>query len=389
VSDASSPETRPLRAAQTVTVMHVFGRMDRGGAEVRTLDVLRASRSAPVAHEFVCLSGLPGALDDEFRAIGATIHLLPLSATFPVRFVRLLRCRRVDVLHSHVHLFSGGLLALAAVARVPGRIAHFRATTDGRPSTWKRRIFRRVQHVLVDRFATTILAVGTGAMDAWSPRWAEDPRCAVILNGIDTDCYATAIENGSQRLSLPSSLSEDTTVVAFVGHLSEEKRVDVALSAFAEWHRGGAHFLVVGGGTEARTDATRQLIRELDIGERVSLLGVRSDVPEILCRADVLLLTSSSEGLPGVVLEALAVGTPVVATRLPGTEEIASFHQHVTLIDASAAPVVWADALERATADRPDLAERHRRHVEFAAGPFRIERSAAAHVAIWTAGLDA
>jgi glycosyltransferase involved in cell wall biosynthesis len=370
-----------------VTVMHVFGRMDRGGAELRTLDVLQASRSAPVTHEFVCLSGLPGALDDELRALGATIHLLPLSAKFPTEFLRLLRRQQVDVVHSHVHLFSGGLLALAAVARVPRRIAHFRATTDGRASTRRRLVSRRLQHLLVDHFATTILAVGTGAMDAWSARWRDDPRCAVILNGIDTGRYATTLENGSQGLSLPSSVSRDTTVVAFVGHLSEEKRVDVALRAFAGWHRRDAHLLVVGDGTEARTEAARQSIRELDIVDRVSLLGVRSDVPEILCRADVLLLTSSSEGLPGVVLEALAVGTPVVATRLPGTEEIASFHQHVTLIETTATPAVWAEALERAAAaaDRPDLMERRRRHVEFAAGPFQIERSAAAHVAVWTA----
>jgi hypothetical protein len=106
--------------AQQRNILHLFGRMDRGGAEMRTLDVMRRADRGRFRLHFCALSGRRGELDEEIRSLGGEVHLLPLSASFPWKFRRLLREGRFDVVHSHVHYPSGYLLRLAAKEGTPG-----------------------------------------------------------------------------------------------------------------------------------------------------------------------------------------------------------------------------------------------------------------------------
>ena len=145
--------TTPMR------VLHVFGTMNRGGAELRTLDVVRRSAGDGVVHEFATLTGREGVLADEIRALGGAVHPCALDASFAPRFIALIRRRRISVVHSHVFLTSGLVLALARAAGVPRRIAHFRSTSDGQPSTLRRRAYRRAMRALLDVAATDILGV--------------------------------------------------------------------------------------------------------------------------------------------------------------------------------------------------------------------------------------
>src|SRR5579863_9751693 len=115
-------------SSSPIRILHIFGRMDRGGAETRTLELLRALDRRIYIFEFCSLSGQRGELDDEIVALGGKVHLLRLNAAFPSAFLYLLRKRQFAAVHSHVHLFTGIILLLAAVAGVPNRIAHFRST---------------------------------------------------------------------------------------------------------------------------------------------------------------------------------------------------------------------------------------------------------------------
>jgi len=112
----------------------------------------------------------------------------------------------------------------------------------------------------------------------------------------------------------------DTPVVVFVGSLAVEKRPDRLLRVFGGIRRTltDARLWIIGDGP--RRDAVAAQIARDGLGGSVDLLGMQEHVADFLAAADLLLLTSDTEGTPGVVLEAAVVGTPVVATRVGGVE---------------------------------------------------------------------
>lgn len=116
-------------------VLHIFGRMSYGGAEKRTLDLMRHIDRKRYHFHFCVLSGQSGELDKEIQHLGGSIHYIALSLAFPFKFLQLLRREQYDVVHSHIHYSSGLILWLSALANVPIRIAHFRNTSDGKPDT--------------------------------------------------------------------------------------------------------------------------------------------------------------------------------------------------------------------------------------------------------------
>ncbi|WP_242424049.1 glycosyltransferase, partial [Frankia sp. EI5c] len=106
----------------------------------------------------------------------------------------------------------------------------------------------------------------------------------------------------------------------------------------------------------------------------LELAGESFDVPGVLVAADLMLLTSHHEGLPTVVLEARAVGTPVLAPDLPGVVEIAGLLGGVTTVPQGAAPEVWAAAAAGLLTTTPTPRERRRALREFGSSPFVMER---------------
>src|SRR3954467_14241493 len=140
-------------------VLHVFGRLLRGGAELRTVELAESFHGERVQSDFLVLSGLDGPLDERVRAAGGEVIKCRLDAQFPSHLYRLLREQQYDVVHSHVHYFSGVILAIARLAGTPGRIAHFQTTVrnDKRDSVWRSAQLAACRRLL-QLFATDVLA---------------------------------------------------------------------------------------------------------------------------------------------------------------------------------------------------------------------------------------
>ena len=168
--------------SQPTKVLHVFGRLGRGGAPMRTLEVLRHLDRQRYALVFCTLSDVVGDFQTDIEASGGRVARLPYGLVrFPARFRQLLRSERFGVVHSHVYYQSGNILRLAARCGVPVRVAHFRSSKESAKVTLRRRLQGVVLRRWIDRFATDILAVSEEAMaEAWGPSWREDPRCRVV-----------------------------------------------------------------------------------------------------------------------------------------------------------------------------------------------------------------
>ena len=330
---------KPLR------ILHVFGRMNRGGAELRTLDVMRHIDRGRYEFEFCCTSGLEGELDGEIARLGGVVHYTAIDRRFAGRFRKLLRERRFDVVHSHVHYFSGYILRLAAREGVPGRIAHFRSTSDGHANSLRRVLQRLLMRHWLDRFATRILGVSRASLQcAWGDAWERDPRCTVVYNGIDAGAFAAPADPAGVRREF--GIPAGSPLCVHVGRMDAAKNHARLLRIFEHvlGVRSDCYLILAGGGDSAVEEKVRADAASLGISSQVIFAGTRGDVPRLLGAADLMIFPSSREGLPGAVLEAAAAGAPVLASDLPGIVEIAERLAQVRCLSLSQPDDVWAAA---------------------------------------------
>jgi len=360
--------------------------MARGGAELRTLEIMRHIDRERFSFHYATLSGLPGELDDRIRELGGEVHPVKLGLDFPWTFRRLLSAHQFYAVHSHVHYSSGFILRLAAMAKVPVRIAHFRNTEDGRGDSLRRRVQRNILKRWIDRYATHILAVSEGAMIAsWGQNWAQDPRARVLYNGLDLDAFLKTPDHDGVRREL--SIPAGSVLCTHVGRFSPQKNHGRLLSIFSEVLRRtpGAYLVLVGGGALDAELPIRARASELGLADRVVFAGVRDDVPRLLLGADLMIFPSNWEGLPGAVLEACAAGLPVLASDLPGVQEIARFFPGVACASLEESDQVWSDRalsmLTPAGGRSRDLRDHRSR---FTQSPFAIERAATAFADIYS-----
>lgn len=365
-------------------ILHVFGRMVQGGAELRTLDLMRTIDRRLYRFDYCALSGRKGHLEREIAALGGEVYACPLGILFPYRFRQLLRRQRFDVVHSHVHHFSGLVLRLAAQCGVPVRVAHFRSSGDGHRDTLRRRCQRRLMCHWINRYATNILAVSESAMEsAWRPDWRADPRCEVIYNGLCLSDFHEACNRDGVRREF--GFAPGCLLAIHVGRLVAAKNHPRLLSAFRELlrRRPEARLLVVGWDDHGGDRRVREEIERLHLQNHVVTAGARTDVPRLLQAADVLIFPSLWEGLPGVVLEACAAGTPVVGSDLPAIREIARHFPSVRCLSLDEDDLRWAQTAE-AVADAA-RSQGFRTSVQraFADSDFAIEQCAQRICQVW------
>ena len=174
-------------------------------------------------------------------------------------------------------------------------------------------------------------------------------RIALVPNGIDVDLLRTAALPGALRREL--EIPPLSPVVLYVGRNARVKNIPRLLDVVRQLLRTNpeAHMVLAGEGLDRRlVDGT-----DLASASRLHCLGPRADIPSLLRDATLLLLTSDSEGMPNVVLEALAVGVPVVATAVGDIAQILP-EQCGVLVPCETEPLVAA--VRRVIADAPSFA---------------------------------
>lgn len=367
----SAEERTAASHPRTVEVVHLIGALDIGGAETVALDLCRSVPAAEFRQTFVCLSGRRGQLAGDFEAAGARVVTASLKDIgFVVRLRHILKGPpSADVVVAHVSLASAPLLVLARICGVRTRVARFHSQADGRGSQPSRRVYRSVMRLLVALSATHVLGVSESSLAFGLGRFrrlavARGGEVDVVPNGVDTDTFRPG----------PEALPETTLVVVHVGRASPEKNRAALVPILRSLRETGpASIRVVGSSSHEDLGP--------DSGE-LTVVGPTRDVPTELRRGHVLVLPSTWEGLPTVVLEALSCDVPVVASDLPGIAEIARGTHGVTLVPASAPPDVWATALRRAASSNGRGIVRN----GLLDSPFTLERSSTTWRHIWRGG---
>lgn len=228
---------------------------------------------------------------------------------------------RVDVVHSH-----GEFSDLAAIAIKRRVVAgHLVRTVHSEREWGKRPLWGKFfPNLVYPWFFRAELAVSRRAADNLDCRPVarlRGKRASYIPNGLNftrfTDIEVDRVEK-RRSLGVPA----DALVVGSVGRLVRAKGYDVLLAAVPQVlaRHPGAHFVIVGAGADS--EALQGQARALGVAASMTFAGARTDVVEVLKTFDLFVSPSRWEGLPTVVLEAIAAGLPVVATDISGNREL-------------------------------------------------------------------
>lgn len=354
--------------------------LDVGGAE-RALVALATGLDRRRWEVSVVALGAWGELADVLRGQGIETTCLGLSARNPVSGVSnlaaVLRQRGPRLVQSF--LFHANIMSrlAATMAGRPWVVTGLRVAE--REKRWHLKVDR-----LTSRLSAGAVCVSQGVLRFSVEEAGLDPaRLVVIPNGVDS----TLIERAARADRKLLGVTDEAHVALFVGRMEKQKGLDELLEAarVVASGRPAWNLFLVGDGP-LRGEIHGRLSRDSVLEAHVHFMGRRGDVPSLLKAADVLVLPSRWEGMPNVVLEAMAAGLAVVGTAVEGTEDLVIPGETGWLV-----PVGDVVGLEAALIEASDKPEERRKRGE--AGRERVrrhfsqERVVAAYDRLWTAVL--
>lgn len=377
-----------MKPDSPIRVLHVVGGMNRGGVETWLMHVLRHIDRDRFRMDFLVHTDRPGAYDDEIRALGSSI--IPcLSPAQPLTYTR--RLKQIlqddgpyDVVHSHVHHFSGWVLQIARQTGVPVRIAHSHSDTSANQARAgaRRKLYLRAMRRLIHRNASIKLSVSRKAAAAlFGAGWENDARHRLLYYGIDLLPFQAPVDRSALRASL--GIPDDAFVLGHVGRFTEPKNhiflVDIVAEVVKREPKAVA--LLVGDGP--LRPGIEKKVSDLGLDGHVIFAGLRADVPALMKGVmDVFVMPSLYEGLGIVLLEAQAAGLPCVYSEvIPPEATVVSQLMHSQSLSKSAAD--WTDTILacRVSASIIDQSDALHRIEQ---SPFTIEQSVRYLTAIYS-----
>ncbi|MCA9939532.1 MAG: glycosyltransferase family 4 protein [Anaerolineales bacterium] len=314
----------------------------------------------------------------QLRRLGVTVDLLPIphlrAPTAIPRLVRYLGQHRAHLVHTQLE-FANTLGTVAARLRRLPTVATLHTFDDvASPGKEARRI--RLMWWVLRHGCRRIIAVSDG-LRGYVEQTARLPsaRCLTLYNGIDLTRFCRQPPAARLALRRAWGIPPRAPLAISVAVLREPKGIQYMLRALPHLLRSwpDLRYLVVGGG--AHEGALRALAGELGVTERVIFAGIRHDIPDLLNMSDLFVHPTREDALPTVLMEAMAVGLPLVASRVGGVPEMVHEGENGLLVPAEDIPQLIAACHQ--ILDNPALAQQmSTAGQQIAAAQFNIDRQA-------------
>jgi glycosyltransferase involved in cell wall biosynthesis len=310
-TNARSPSTR---------IAFCITDLDPGGAERCLFELatrIDRRRFEPVVY---CLArrpaGNPTSLADELEQAGIAVRCFGAGGW--IALPKLVRRLGRQLIEDRPQIVQTFLFHANVIGARAARRAGVERVVSGIRVAERRSVWHLVVARWADRWADRHVCVSQSVRDfSLSRGYLPADKLLVIPNGVDVERFAAAQGASPASLALPAG----RRAIACIGRLEEQKGVDWLLETMRPlFTQMPEHDLVLVGDGPLRAEL-EALAARLGISERVHFVGFRSDVAEILAASDLLVLPSRWEGMPNVVLEAMAAGRPVVATDVSGVTE--------------------------------------------------------------------
>lgn len=337
-----------------IRVAYVIDHLRVGGAQRHLLEVVRGLDRDTYALEMWSAAADPGDLATVFEREGVPVRSFGISGTMmSARTLSAIRRVAADFRARGVHVVHGYLFEGNFLAALTGRLAGVPVTLVSKRSLDRYgRLDHRAAAWLSNRLASrvTVNAAAVRAITIEHERCAPE-RIVTIPNGV-------ALPSSSGLASVPAADDPrgDGPLVGMVGRLSWKKGYEFALAAAVKLKERvpGVRFDIVGDG-EQRPELEESAQR-LGLAGTLRFLGQRRDVPELMRTFDCYVLSSVIEGMPNALLEAMALGRPVVTTSAGGSAEVVRDGES-GLVVPPGDPDALANAVERVLRDA-DFARR-------------------------------
>ena len=355
-------------------ILHLIASPSAGGAEVYVKDL--AKEMVRLGHQpfigFLNRSGEIGR-DEEFESrffreledasvpcfvVGYECRRNPILGAIRVR--RFCVAHGIEIYHSHLYYAA----AFGALLRIPHVHTHHNIVPDAG------RVMYKLFNLLVDSYIG-ISEICAEALSKYTGRAVTE-----IFNGVDSSKLKQA--------QLPDSSDRSRLECIAVGRIQEQKNYALLVEAVrllpAET-RASIHVSIAGEGPAGDVAALRLAIDRAGLNETITVLGNRNDVPELLAKSQLFVMSSAWEGLPISLLEASVTGVPFIATDVGGCREIAAKCGNGVIVPPGDARAL-ATAIEKLVLDRGKL-RRLAQNARANSGYFGIERAAAEHMELY------
>jgi glycosyltransferase involved in cell wall biosynthesis len=333
-----------------LNVLQLIPTLDRSGAEKQMVLLAKGLPKGRFRAEVAALTRL-GPLEQELREAGIPVTLIgkPLKVDpFALgRLTRFMKEKQFDVVQTWVFAANAYGRVAASRAKVPVVV-----TAEMAVDLWKTRAHLAIDRALASR-CDRVVGNSHAVVDFYRKEGVPEDKLAMIYSGVAAT-EPPDVDRAEVRAAF--GWPAEAPLVLFAGRLMPQKGVDVLVAALdlLQHVRPQVRTLIAGSGS--LQPVLEETAHAFTLDEKVRFLGHRDDVPRLLAAADLLVLPSRYEGLPNVVLEAMAYRKPVVATAAPGTTEIVVDGATGLLV-----PLDDANALARAIrtlVDDPALARR-------------------------------
>lgn len=316
-------------------IVYVITSLGIGGAETQVCSL--ADKMVDKGHDvtIVCLHGdvvvSPKSSRIKIIKFGLSSNIISILSTF-LKLLKLVKKERPDVIHSH--MFHANIISrmMRIFVEVPVLISSAHSSNEGG-------IWRTLAYRYTDNLTDLTTNVGKLSVERYIKIGAA-PRSRIISvhNGIDTDKF-----NSWNCKKFRDELGIDTTdkLVVTIGRNVIEKDYTNLLKAISKVELDFVKFVIIGKDCRSLID----LVNQFNIKDRVKLIDVRLDIPEILNSADLLLMSSRVEGLPIVIGEAMASSCNIITTDAGGCREWLTAREIPVMIENS-------DALASAIIDK-------------------------------------
>jgi L-malate glycosyltransferase len=305
-------------------VLQLIGSFNQGGSERQAVQLVGLLRNAENYNVHVACLNFEGPLLEEIARLGyREIPEFPLNSFYDANMLaqvracaRYLRENRVDLIHTHdfyTNIF--GMLA-ARLAQTKARIASKRETDGMRSPTQK--AMEKNSYL----FSHSVVVNAATIRDYLVERGVRESKIEIIHNGLDIDRLAPDRDMTRLEIQALLGLPRDKKLVTIVANLRHSiKNIPMFLRAarIVSETVPDAAFAIAGEGE--LQEEMQAMAESIGIGDRVCFLGRCDMVAELLSVSHIGVLTSTSEGFSNSILEYMAAGLPVVATRVGGAEE--------------------------------------------------------------------
>lgn len=330
---------------QPLRVLHFQGRMGKGGAETFMMNAYRNIDRTKIQFDFLIYDDFEDVkpYNKEIHELGGKIYSVPNPNKNILAYIqavkKLLKDKHFDIVHNEI-FFAGGLnLLLAKQAGISKRIAHSHATTDGKGNNIAMNTIRNIFKRMLLKNATDYLAC---SYEAGIGLYGEDQPFIFVPNGIDLESYQN-IPQSKKEIRNELNIPQNAFVIGNIGRFEDQKNHDFLIDIFEKVveKKPDSYLILIGEGS--LEDKIKDKVADLDLHSKVSFLGLRDDIPQLLKSMDVFLMPSLYEGLPISAVEAQAANLKLVLSTEVSKETALSNNVHFVSLEET--PEKWAEII--------------------------------------------